>query len=197
MDNWVSAHRKADGEANGPFTMGYYERADIPIRFQFALAESSSLCDAYHCSLLGPTWPNRLYHWTGTIDPNGLAGGLVISNVIPEPFRWTTYPERLTEAGVSWHVYQEEDDYGCNALEFFQQYQDAEPGDPLAATGEFGDDPEGPAGSQDLPDTVEEGRLVVHPQVPEPITDPGPISCLGIRRRDRLAGVIHEYRHAA
>lgn len=129
MDNWVPAHRKADGEANGPFTMGYYERADIP--FQFALAESFTLCDAYHCSLLGPTWPNRLYHWTGTIDPNGLAGGPVISNVIPEPFRWTTYPERLTKAGVSWHVYQEEDDYGCNPLEFFQQYQDAEPGNPL------------------------------------------------------------------
>ncbi|MGJ5752073.1 integrase-like protein [Streptomyces puniciscabiei] len=33
--------------------------------------------------------------------------------------------------------------------------------------------------------------------VPEPITDPGRISCLDIRRRDRLAGVIHEYRHAA
>ncbi|MGW5433953.1 hypothetical protein ACWET9_43495 [Streptomyces sp. NPDC004059] len=33
--------------------------------------------------------------------------------------------------------------------------------------------------------------------VPEPITDPGPVSCLGIRRRDRVAGVIHEYRHAA
>ncbi|WP_234537710.1 integrase core domain-containing protein [Streptomyces shenzhenensis] len=30
----------------------------------------------------------------------------------------------------------------------------------------------------------------------EPITDPGRISCLDIRRRDRLAGVIHEYRHA-
>ncbi|MBX7555526.1 phospholipase [Streptomyces sp. tea 10] len=129
MDNWVPAHRQADGEANGPFTMGYYERADIP--FQFALAESFTICDAYHCSLLGPTWPNRLYHWTGTIDPNGLAGGPVISNVIPEPFRWTTYPERLTKAGVSWHVYQEEDDYGCNPLEFFQQYQDAERGDPL------------------------------------------------------------------
>ncbi|MFF3919969.1 integrase core domain-containing protein [Streptomyces sp. NPDC001852] len=33
--------------------------------------------------------------------------------------------------------------------------------------------------------------------VPEPITDPGHISCLDIRHRDRLAGVIHDYRHAA
>jgi phospholipase C len=27
MDNWLPAHRAADGNANGPFTMGYYERA--------------------------------------------------------------------------------------------------------------------------------------------------------------------------
>ncbi|MFE7333148.1 integrase core domain-containing protein [Streptomyces sp. NPDC057565] len=33
--------------------------------------------------------------------------------------------------------------------------------------------------------------------VPEPITDPGRISRLDIRRRDRLAGVIHEYQNAA
>ncbi|MCC3778755.1 alkaline phosphatase family protein, partial [Streptomyces sp. UNOB3_S3] len=129
MDNWLPAHRKADGERNGPYTMGYYERADIP--FHFALAESFTLCDAYHCSVLGPTWPNRLYHWTGTNDPNGRHGGPVISNSIPSPFRWTTYPERLTRAGVSWHVYQEEDDYGCNPLEFFKAYQDSSPGDPL------------------------------------------------------------------
>ncbi len=129
MDQWLPAHRAADGQAHGPYTMGYYTREDIP--FHFALAESFTVCDAYFCSLLGPTWPNRLYHWSGTIDPNGLAGGPVISNVIPAPFRWTTYPERLTAAGVSWHAYQQEDDYGTNPLEWFQTFQDARPGDPL------------------------------------------------------------------
>jgi transposase InsO family protein len=33
--------------------------------------------------------------------------------------------------------------------------------------------------------------------VPEPITDPERIARLDIRRHDRLAGVIHEYQHAA
>ncbi|MDH6144373.1 putative transposase [Kitasatospora sp. GP30] len=33
--------------------------------------------------------------------------------------------------------------------------------------------------------------------VPEPITDPGRIARLDIRRHDRLGGVIHEHRHAA
>jgi phospholipase C len=129
MNNWLPAHLKADGEVKGPYTMGYYTRADIP--FHFALAEAFTLCDRYHCSLLGPTWPNRLYLWSGTIDPDGQYGGPIISNVIPSPYRWTTYPERLTAAGVSWHVYQEENDYGCNPLEFFQSYQDADTKSPL------------------------------------------------------------------
>jgi transposase InsO family protein len=33
--------------------------------------------------------------------------------------------------------------------------------------------------------------------LPEPITDPDRIARLDIRRIDRLAGVLHEYRHAA
>ena len=51
MDQWMPAHRKADG-VNGPYVMGYYNRVDIP--FQFALAETFTLCDAYHCSVMGP-----------------------------------------------------------------------------------------------------------------------------------------------
>ena len=72
MDNWLPAHRKAD-EPNGPYVMGYHKRADIP--FQFALAEAFTICDAYHCSVFGPTWPNRMYWMTGTVDPDGVNGG--------------------------------------------------------------------------------------------------------------------------
>jgi phospholipase C len=129
MDRWLPAHLKADGKDTGPYTMSYYERQDIP--FQFALAESFTLCDAYHASLLGPTWPNRLYLMSGMIDPTGAHGGPIISNVVKKPYEWTTYPERLERAGVSWRVYQEEDDYGTNVLEFFKAYQDAKPGSAL------------------------------------------------------------------
>src|SRR3546814_13623360 len=58
MDQWLPAHRGADG-VNGPYTMGYFGRADIP--FHSALAEAFTVCDAYHCSVMGPTRPNRLY----------------------------------------------------------------------------------------------------------------------------------------
>ena len=33
--------------------------------------------------------------------------------------------------------------------------------------------------------------------LPEPITDPERIAYLHVRRRDRLGGTLHEYRHAA
>ncbi len=129
MNNWLPAHLAADGAAHGPYTMSYYERQDIP--FQFALAESFTICDGYHCSVLGPTWPNRLYLMSASIDPSGQNGGPIIANVVPSPYTWSTYPEALQAAGVSWRVYQEEDDYGTNVLEFFKQYQDAAPGSPL------------------------------------------------------------------
>ena len=128
-DQWLLAHLTAD-EVNGPITMSYYERQDIP--FHFALAENFTICDGYHCSLLGPTWPNRMYLMTGWNDPNGTAGGPIITNVVPTPpYNWGTYPERLEEAGISWQVYQEEDDYGTNVLEYFQNFQNAEPGSGL------------------------------------------------------------------
>jgi hypothetical protein len=33
--------------------------------------------------------------------------------------------------------------------------------------------------------------------LPTPIADPGKITRLDIRRRDRLGGILHEYQHAA
>ena len=36
----------------------------------------------------------------------------------------------------------------------------------------------------------------LHP-LPEPVTDPEQIAHHGIRRRDRLGGILHEYQHAA
>ncbi|MFJ6216584.1 alkaline phosphatase family protein [Streptomyces sp. NPDC092296] len=132
MDRWVRAHRAADG-ADGPYTMGYYNRDDIP--FHYALAESFTICDNYFSSVMGPTWPNRLYWMTGSIDPGGKHGGPVITNRAPEPFRWTTYPERLQAAGVSWQVYQEEDNYGCNMLVSFESFRRARVGSALYERG--------------------------------------------------------------
>jgi phospholipase C len=122
MDNFVPSQLAAKG-AQGPITMGYYTREDIP--FQFALAENFTICDHYFCSVLGPTWPNRLMHISAWIDPQGVGGGPITSNVDPVPYEWQTYPEALTEAGVSWQVYQEVDNYETNLLEMFKTFQNA------------------------------------------------------------------------
>jgi phospholipase C len=133
MDNWMPAHRKADG-VKAPYVMGYHTRADIP--FQFALAEAFTICDAYHCSMLGPTWPNRMYWMTGTVDGGGQYGGPMIKNdPVGGGCQWMTYPERLEQAGVSWRVYQQEDNYGCNLLEQFETFRRADSNSPLYTRG--------------------------------------------------------------
>jgi phospholipase C len=133
MDDWLPAHRKADG-ANAPYVMGYHMRTDIP--FQFALAEAFTICDAYHCSVMGPTWPNRMYWMTGTIDPDGKHGGPLLNNVSPpEGFGWTTYAQRLEKAGISWKVYQQDDNYGCDVLEEFRAFRESGENSPLRSKG--------------------------------------------------------------
>lgn len=124
MDSWIAA--------KGPKTMGYFGREDIP--FHWALAENFTLCNRYHCSVIGPTNPNRLYLWTGMIDPDGKFGRPAYVNDMSadDPrLTWTTYPERLEKAGVSWRIYQEEDNYGDNSLEWFRQFADSPRTSPL------------------------------------------------------------------
>ena len=133
MDNWLPAHRKVDG-ADAHYVMGYHTRADIP--FQFALADAFTICDAYHCSVMGPTWPNRMYWMTGTIDADAQHGGPIINNDdSAEGYRWKTYAERLEEEGVSWKVYQQDDNYDCDVLELFKAFREAGENSPLRTKG--------------------------------------------------------------
>ncbi|MGH7156480.1 MAG: alkaline phosphatase family protein, partial [Acetobacteraceae bacterium] len=93
-------------------------------------ADAFTICDGYHCSVLGPTHPNRYVLWTATIDPDGRHGGPAIDNVIRR-YTWETYPERLQRAGVSWRIYHDVDDYGCNVCKHFPAFADAMPGSAL------------------------------------------------------------------
>ena len=134
MDGFVTSRLNAaidsyDGTA-GQYSMAYFKRDDVP--FHWALADAFTICDGYHCSVLGPTWPNRLYLMTGQVDPAGTNGGPAYGNYVPpEGLSWQTYPELLSKAGVSWKVYQEIDNYGFNVLEYFDQYQKASTSSPL------------------------------------------------------------------
>ncbi len=182
---WADAHAAWNGgrydrwvPAKGKGTMAYLQRADIP--YYYALADAFTICDAYHCSIMASTDPNRYYLWTGWCGQNGtLPGGIDVANTGSTPgvlalnasggnagngtpplgpvvnnaeagYGWTTYPERLQAAGVSWKIYQDIGhgldaagswgwdsrnpyigNYGDNSLLYFKQYQNAQPGSPL------------------------------------------------------------------
>lgn len=118
-------------EHKRPHSMGHYVETDIP--FQFAMANAFTLCEAYHCSFQGGTNTNRLFLWSGTNDGAGGHGGPSISNshdtlreAAEAPYTWTTYPERLEAAGVSWKVYEDmADNFGDNPLVGFKTFQDS------------------------------------------------------------------------
>ncbi len=121
-DQWIPA--------KGQVSMGYFTRAELP--FYYALANAYTICDAYYCSALAPTYPNRLYLFTGMIDPNGTGGGPVLTNGVPPGgYTWTTYAERLQGNGISWRVYQQIGEDWLNPLEWFAQFSAAQPGSPL------------------------------------------------------------------
>ncbi|KVE34812.1 alkaline phosphatase family protein [Burkholderia sp. TSV86] len=135
-ENWsVWAQKK------GYWTMGYLKPADLP--FYYALANAFTVCDAYHCSLFGPTNPNRRFLWTGT------SGGSTITNPLWKHYivenddawesnvtsdstkdsgwqngwNWRTYADVLEDNKVSWKVYQGYGNYGDNALAYFNNFR--------------------------------------------------------------------------
>jgi phospholipase C len=144
---WNSGNYDGWVPAKSPITMAYLKRDDIP--YHFALADAFTVCDAYHCSTMAPTDPNRYHMWTGWVGNDGKGGGPVISNA-EAGYDWKTFPERLQTAGVSWKIYQDIGtgldvngwwgwtgdayigNYGDNSLLYFHQYQNALPGTPLA-----------------------------------------------------------------
>jgi phospholipase C len=121
MDGFVSMRRRADGDV-GPLTMGYMTRDDLPL--MYALADAFTVCDGYHASLMGPTFPNRFFLMTGSIDADGKYGRPQTNNS-GRHLLWETYPERLTRAGITWRIYHDQDDYGCNVVKYFSAYEDA------------------------------------------------------------------------
>jgi phospholipase C len=130
-DSWLPAQRAGGGNATGPLTMGYYTRQDIP--FHYALADAFTVCDNYHCSLLGQTLPNQMMALSGTIDPDGKAGGPVLSNAdYGPPKTWPTLYDTLQAAGISWREYIP---FGGSVAGVFAQFQNAPAGSPLYENG--------------------------------------------------------------
>ncbi|HEY4087728.1 MAG TPA: phospholipase C, phosphocholine-specific [Bryobacteraceae bacterium] len=139
-NGWLDAKPSSRPECAGmPFTMGHYDRGDLP--FYYALADAFTICDQNFCSSLTGTTPNRLYLWTGTIrtSQDAASQAMVRNSDVDygKDAKWTTFPERLEDAGISWRIYQnevsvtsglvgEEDawlqNFTDNPIEWFEQY---------------------------------------------------------------------------
>lgn len=134
-DKWLTAKARRDGF---PMTMGFFTREDIP--FYYALADAFTVCDYAFCSSLTGTTPNRLYFWSGTIREDAKSPARVQNGDTDyeDEAAWTTYPERLEEAGITWNIYQNEisidtgfkgdedawlSNFTDNPIEWFTQYR--------------------------------------------------------------------------
>ncbi|MFE4023950.1 phosphocholine-specific phospholipase C [Streptomyces sp. NPDC059101] len=118
MDNWTAAKSSA--------TMAHYDRQDVPLHYE--LADTFTVCDAYHSSIHSSTSPNRNHlvsGWTGFEPGSGkrAVGNDAYDEDTHTGYTWTTYPERLEKAGRTWRVYQEWDNFTDNNLEFYASFK--------------------------------------------------------------------------
>jgi phospholipase C len=147
-------------------TMGYYTRAELP--FQFALAEAFTLGDDYHCSMNGGTDMNRMCLMSGSCwDPVQAAEGIPCTDASSEPqelrcwvtgtwpvpgysytgpsgnkpnqpVSWPNIADVLTEAGISWRIYQDMNDNwkgAMNGFLAFDSFRTAQPGSTIYENG--------------------------------------------------------------
>ncbi len=141
-------HHDAWMKVKGPMCFGHFTRSDLP--FYYALADAFTVCDAYHCSIFGPTNPNRLHLFSGTsgltagntgkqavtnVDDGNWSADMAADKAGFTPFAWRTYAEQLQDAGVAWKVYQEYDNYGDNPLQSFAAFRGLDRSSPLYRRG--------------------------------------------------------------
>ncbi|KAJ5465762.1 hypothetical protein N7530_009549 [Penicillium desertorum] len=133
---------------NTPWSWGYLKRQDIPV--QFAIAEGWTSGDMYQESQITATNPNRVTLVSGSINVPGSPqdkdqGGVYIdNNEVPGcddhgincyPLKWKTVYDFYEEAGVSWQLFQDTNNFDDNPLAWFQQFQTASKNSPLAKKG--------------------------------------------------------------
>ncbi|MCX4819549.1 phospholipase C, phosphocholine-specific [Streptomyces sp. NBC_01142] len=117
MDGWISAKTAA--------TMAYYDRGDLPLHYE--LADTFTICDAYHSSVHTSTSPNRNHLWSGWTGYEADGSRAVTNAAYAEGshpgYPWPTYAERLEKAGRTWKTYQEWENFTDNNIEFFTTFK--------------------------------------------------------------------------
>lgn len=108
------------------------------------LPRVSLLCRTHCCGVINHLYSCRTNKYRATrttdaviflvlgCDTKGPPGG---PDVNCFPFVWKTFPEYLEEAGISWQVWQDLDNFEDNMLAYFEQYQKAANGSALRTKG--------------------------------------------------------------
>jgi phospholipase C len=107
---WDGSHAeyddgKMDGfyQANqGDRAMWWYDQREIP--YYYALAKEFGIGDHYFCSLLGPTWPNRMYLYAATSFGQS-ANTFANIDAFPFPQSDAVVLDELDKRHVDWKLY--------------------------------------------------------------------------------------------
>ena len=95
-DGWAESPSTAfpDDMMSGKRALAYYTAEDLP--FYYWLASEFAIADHYHCSIPGPTWPNRMYLYAAT------SFGAVHNDFVTPG---DTIFDNLEKREVDWKVY--------------------------------------------------------------------------------------------
>jgi phospholipase C len=114
VDGFITA---ASGDENA---VSYYDERDLP--FYYALAREFAISDMHFSSLLGPTFPNRLFFFAGT------SFGLIKNNLPPTHDelgrRSKNMFEELVDAGIDFRVYASDVPSSAMFLHTYTDYMD-------------------------------------------------------------------------
>jgi phospholipase C len=88
-------------DPTGERAMGYYDQTDLPYYYELATQYATS--DRFFSPVLAPTIPNRMYLFTGTSF-----GFIRPDNPDHAPYAQKTIFRAMTEAGVSWRYYYQD-----------------------------------------------------------------------------------------
>lgn len=94
-DGFAKANAKAS-DPTGARAMGYYDATDLP--FYHQLADTFAISDSYFCSVMGPTWPNRMYYFAAS------SFGRTMNVPIGEEV--DTLFDTLNAKGITWKEYR-------------------------------------------------------------------------------------------
>ncbi len=106
-DGWSKSGLKTGADpvlASGERALWWYDERDIP--FYYKLASTFAIADHYHCSLVGPTWPNRMYLTAATSFGK-------TTNSFPDltgydfPAKDASIIDELEKRHVSWGAYSD------------------------------------------------------------------------------------------